>query len=235
MITADVIKCKIPSDNALKANELYCNVAYPVASADSAAWAAWATAAITLLLAVFALFAWITARNTLAKMEEQIRTQENRAIDERQHAYLVDYVIAIKTMSNSIHDEDADWKSLHVRATDTWMVWSMELLREEQGMYELTGKANAHFRLFGSNLRAEYLDAKTAAESEVLMTIAEGASRESAKAKFDRLEELEDLIYEHGRSTKGYIESLQRWETARSKRPAEYQKLRAKLSSVIMP
>lgn len=61
MILADVIKCTIPSENALKVNELYCNVAYPVASANSATWAAWAGVVVSLIAATVTFAAVLVA------------------------------------------------------------------------------------------------------------------------------------------------------------------------------
>lgn len=224
MILADTIKCTIPSDNAVKLKELYCNVAYPVASADSQTWATWATAVFTLLLAVFAFIAWRTSRKTLAKMEDQIRTQENRAIDERQHAYLVDYLLALKTLANSMDETDVDWESLKTNATDTWMVWSMDLLRDEPEMHELTGKANVHYTAQFSYLHERWKNHEGPALGLTTGVLAKDIVPAVARKNAEE-------IFAQKVSVLGYLQDLQRWETTRASRQEIYERLASKFDA----
>lgn len=95
MITADIIKCFIPSENALKVSELFCDVAYPVSSANSQTWATWAGVVVTAIALLFAGSAWREARDangiamsqlekSVEGVEEQIKAQRRTALEQMQ-------------------------------------------------------------------------------------------------------------------------------------------------------
>lgn len=71
MFKTDAIVCRIPTEAAIKVDKLFCDVAYPVNSADSQTWATWASAIFTLGLLVFAVAAWKSSQAQIRHMKNE--------------------------------------------------------------------------------------------------------------------------------------------------------------------
>lgn len=218
MITAETLKCTVPSPNAVKDAVIYCVTGDTSWPDNMTAWA-------TVVLAVFAIAAWATARRTLGKMEEQIRTSENRVIEERQQAYFVEYMLALKKMADSATDSDIDTAKLREKTTDTWMVWSMDMMREHQEMREVTGTFN---RMLGEQAEDFDLD----------MQMVETNIRASDKVSDRDGEESARIVTKFAReylpSVRAYLGVIQDWQMNPSRRKEITAKLKASISDALL-
>lgn len=137
MLPTDTLTCEI-LPNAVEGDSLSCSMP-PLEHLDL--WATNAsvlTAVITGLLALFAFLAWKEQKRTLVKMEDQIIATARQTIDSRQVEFLVGYVRALKLAADRCDRPDEDLLELTSRATEAWMVWSMDLLKTDAPMRELT-------------------------------------------------------------------------------------------------
>lgn len=184
-----------------------------------------ATAVGTLGLALFAVLAWRLQIKNLTKMEEQIRTSENRVIEERQQAYFVDYMLALKKMADSATDSDIDTAKLREKTTDTWMAWSMDMMREHQEMREVTGTFN---RMLGEQAQDIDLD----------MHMVEANIRASDKVSDRDGEESERIVTKFAReylpSVRAYLGVIQDWQMNPSRRKEITAKLKASISDALL-
>lgn len=139
MITADTITCRIPSETAIKLNELSCSVANPVGSADSQTWATWLSAIATLGLAVFAVLAWTNSRETLRHMRKELRDTERRAELDRQLPYLATVVNSIHAMLHATLDAGSEMDEARSRLTEAWTNWSTSVLSTDKEIARMSG------------------------------------------------------------------------------------------------
>lgn len=193
----------------------------PSAGPDMATVATIASAIATILLAVFAIAAWRLQGKNLEKMEEQIRTQENRVIEERQQAYLADYMLALKKMANSANEEDVDTVALRDRTTDTLMLWTMDMLRNHKEMRKLTKEINY---MLGDQAEELGLDFSLARDMP-------GATKSECIAKGNEVSRLTALNYRQYRpSVDGYLVSLQEWQMNVERRAEIFDNLTKKFN-----
>lgn len=182
-----------------------------------------ATAVGTIGLALFAVLAWRLQVKNIEKMEEQIHTAEDRTIEERQQAYLVNYMLALKKMADSATDSDIDTAELRQKTTDTWMVWSMDMIREHQEMREVTGRFNS---MLG----------ELAAEIEMDTCLVEARIRSSDKVSDRDGEESARIVTKFSReylpSVRAYLGVIQDWQMNPSRRKEISGKLKEELSNV---
>lgn len=137
MLPTDTLTCEI-LPNAVEGDSLSCSMP-PLEHLDL--WATNASvfsAVITALLALFAFLAWREQKRTLVKMEDQIIATARQAVDSRQVEFLVGYVRALKLAADRCDRPKEDLMDLASTATEAWMVWSMDLIKTDVPMREVT-------------------------------------------------------------------------------------------------
>lgn len=208
------ISCRLNAD-AIKPTILYCTEPAAYMHEESVATAAWATAVATALLAVFAFAAWLSSRNTLKLMREQLDAQKRDAetaieasrqlaMDTKQDSLLADYSVALLDLADGAGKPETDIKLLQSRITRSWMAWAMHLFRNDRDFRQLTAEWNEHF----------------VGECEALAEIKDDGEDSSAHAT---------LIFLHSvnirNNMSSYIGNLQVWQTTEEQRPEIYKKL----------
>ena len=171
MISVDEITCRIPTEAAIKVQELSCSVAEPVASADSQTWATWVGAIATVFAVVAAGLAWLEARsaNEAASRNLSIQLKEQKALTLHQMEMekLARFSEAMVWFANNVLIQDteciADLESndhaREIRAREIaeqnledrcrelvsqWMTWAMFLIATDDEFREATNSILTH-------------------------------------------------------------------------------------------
>ncbi|MHA7227858.1 hypothetical protein [Glutamicibacter soli] len=163
MIIADGIRCRIPSEYAVKISELFCTVAHPVDSANSQTWATWLGAIGTFFAVFVASRAWKTAREANDQANQNLRTQldeqRNLALHQMEltalakfsenliwfvnNTLLTDRELMDDLKSNDVKREASatelaleDYVERERELTMSWMAWSMFVIATDDDLRE---------------------------------------------------------------------------------------------------
>lgn len=223
MILAETLQCTVPSPDAIKDATIYCVTGATNWPDIWMASAAAVSAAATIILAVFAVRAWRVSQETLRKMEKQIRTSESRVIEERQQAYLADYMLALKKMADSATDTELETSDLYNKAVDAWMLWSMDMLREHRGMRTLTGRLNRFYGEQAIGIELDYEIVVASINASEVTAKQDGAILDRIVSRFAR-QYLPDV--------RNYLIAIQDWQMNAVQREDIYASLEAQLSNI---
>lgn len=204
MITADEIVCRIPTEYAIKLEEFYCSVAYPVSSADSQTWAAWVTAIATVGLAVLALAAWSVAKKSLNKMQAQIDVSERRVIEERQQAYFIEYWLSVNKFADIAFDKDSDLRKAQREMFLKWQIWTLDMYRDNREFRKLTSEWHGYWVDESSRIRGE--------EKRLNSPVHGGSIRLAHEVDDKAKRNLEASIANFRLYLPRYMSALQRWQ-----------------------
>lgn len=224
MITADSITCRIPSEAAIKLQELSCNVANPVASADSQTWATWISSVATVGLAVFAVLAWLNSRQTLGHMRKELREAERRAELDRQLPHLAAVVNSVHVMLLSSLNASSEMEEVNSRLTEAWTNWSTNVLATDKEFVRTAGVVC--FRLRQRAMRIwrwrkmwNRYERGEIAESHL----------SSMYPDYIKMEEEQDELSTVGNN---FVLLMQSWQSDEAVRPSEHRRMQSMLDSL---
>ncbi|MHA7227857.1 hypothetical protein [Glutamicibacter soli] len=168
MIVADTITCRVPSETALKINELYCAVANPVASADSQTWASWAGVVVSLIAAGVTLAAVLVAMRQAgdARIIAQNSNKEaiNRELMARQWDRYEHFSRETVLMMQHLGAEPNDYAALMTNQTHAGNAYVMYLSLEHPKLSDVVTSYSDALQAIGSTINA--LNTATVAKEE---------------------------------------------------------------------